>query len=269
MNVLLLQLDLAWHNPAANYAKLRDMLSQANPAAGTLVATPEMFANGFSMAVDEVAEPDDGPTLRLARELARQYQITLVLGRVTKPDDRGRNEAVVAGPDGTILTRYHKLHPFRFAGETNHYRGGEGVAVFDWGGTRVAPLICYDLRFPEAFRNATRRGAEVLLVIANWPTARVKHWLALLTARAIENQAYVIGVNRSGNDPNVAYPGRSVAIDPRGEIIADAGEIEAALAATLDLDALRAYRTQFPALADMRDDLFPTPHSSAKQRPQK
>ena len=112
----------------------------------------------------------------------------VIAGNVIKPDDRGRNEALVAGPDGTLLATYHKLHPFRFANEHNHYRGGEGVKIFDWNGLKVSPLIRYDLRFPEAFRLATKAGAEMLVVIANWPTARVSHWLALLTARAIEKR---------------------------------------------------------------------------------
>jgi omega-amidase len=120
----------------------------------------------------------------------------------------------------------------------------------------VAPFICYDLRFPEAFRVATRRGAQVLAVIANWPAAREGHWMTLLRARAIENQTFVIGVNRCGTDPNHTYSGRSQIIDPRGEILADAGSTEGLIHGRLDLQLLTAYRNEFPALRDMRDDLL-------------
>src|SRR5690606_6307419 len=116
----------------------------------------------------------------------------------------------------------------------------------------VSPLICYDLRFPEAFRLATKQGAEMFVVIANWPTARVEHWLTLLKARAIENQAYVIGCNRVGRDPKVVYPGRSVIIDPRGNVLADAGGDPGVISSSIDAAALREYRKTFPALNDIR-----------------
>jgi predicted amidohydrolase len=120
----------------------------------------------------------------------------------------------------------------------------------------VSPFICYDLRFPEIFRISTRGGAEILVVIANWPQAREMHWLALLRARAIENQCYVAGVNRVGRDPNVEYSGRSVIIDPRGEIMADAGNKQLIISTEFDLSALRDYRRQFPALTDIRPEFL-------------
>ena len=256
--VLLLQLDLAWHDAAANHAMIAAALERAQPAPGTLVVGPEMAASGFTMDVATAAEgEEDGATLHLTRRLAQRYGVTLVLGRVVQPDDRGRNEAVAAGPDGRVLGRYWKMHPFRFAGETDHYAPGDRVAVIDWGDVRVGLFICYDLRFPELFRAAAlRHRAEVLVVIANWPTPRLAHWIALLRARAIENQCYVVGVNRTGNDPKNAYPGRSVVIDPRGLTTADAGPDAGEVPAALDLPALRKYRADFPAMQDARGDLL-------------
>jgi omega-amidase len=116
----------------------------------------------------------------------------------------------------------------------------------------VSPFVCYDLRFPEIFRNAIKKGAQVLTVIANWPEPREAHWLALLKARAIENQAFVIGVNRCGRDPKLAYSGRGQVIDPRGNVLADGGNAEGVFGAELDLASLAAYRKDFPALQDMR-----------------
>ncbi|MBC7783123.1 MAG: carbon-nitrogen family hydrolase, partial [Burkholderiales bacterium] len=139
-----------------------------------------------------------------------------------------------------------------FANEHQKFRGGDRVATFQWDGAVIAPLICYDLRFPEVFRIATRAGTEIFVVIANWPTARVHHWTTLLAARAIENQAYAIGCNRCGADPNVAYPGRSVVFDPRGQLIGDAGGAEGVLRVDIDVESLRQYRREFPALNDMR-----------------
>ena len=120
----------------------------------------------------------------------------------------------------------------------------------------LAPLVCYDLRFPEAFRRATVAGANLLLVIANWPTPRLAHWTQLLIARAIENQAYVVGVNRCGADPQVPYPGGSVVIDPRGQIITQLDSKPGVLRADLKLAELLEYRQAFPALADIRPEFL-------------
>ena len=249
MRVHLCQLDIAWHDRPANHAAALRLLENARPAAGDLVVLPEMFPVGFSMDVAAIADRQ-GETARFIPKLAKDFGVFVIAGNIIQPDDRGRNEALVAGPDGVLLATYHKLHPFRFAGEHHHYR--DGVVTFDWNGIAVSPLICYDLRFPEAFRLAIKAGAEMLVVIANWPTARVAHWLALLTARAIENQAYVVGVNRVGRDPNNAYPGRSVVIDPRGNTLLDAGDQAGCFGCEIDIAVLRDYREKFPALADIR-----------------
>ena len=138
-------------------------------------------------------------------------------GTVTKgANDKGRNECVAFSPEGRLLARYCKMQPFTLGGEMKHYSAGPAVARFEWGGFSVSPFICYDLRFPELFREATRRGASLLVVIANWPIVRVDHWVTLLRARAIENLAYVVGVNRCGTDPALVYPGRSIVVDPKG-----------------------------------------------------
>lgn len=127
---------------------------------------------------------------------------------------------------------------------------GAQLATFDWAGFTVAPFICYDLRFPEVFREATQRGADLFLVPALWPARRQQHWLTLLQARAIENQAYVVGVNRIGREPDHLYAGRSVIVDPHGVIIADAGECEHVLNARIDPAVVADWRRDFPALRD-------------------
>jgi len=258
MQIVACQLDIAWEDKPANFARVRAMLAEGDVRPGALVVLPEMFATGFSMNVDGIAEAEDGPTHAFLAETARSVQATVIGGAVTRgPDGRGRNQAVAYDANGKLLARYSKIHPFSFAGETNHYTGGDDVTVFSWGEFTVAPLVCYDLRFPEAFRLATRRGAELLVVIANWPQARESHWLALLRARAIENQCFVLGVNRSGDDPLVHYGGKSLVLDPRGETVAMAGEGAQLLTAEIERLPLIEYRRKFPALADMRDAFFP------------
>ena len=257
MQIIACQLDTAWEDKPGNHQRVRRLVSGAAVKPGAMIVLPEMFATGFSMHVDTIAEAADGPTHLFLAALARETQCLIVGGVVTQAaDGRGRNDAVVYDPTGRLVARYAKLHPFTFAGETKHYQSGEGIVLFEWHDFRVAPFVCYDLRFPEVFRHAARRGAQVLVVIANWPHTRESHWLALLEARAIENQAYVVGVNRAGSDPHARYGGRSRIIGPRGEIMAAGGADEQLVLADLDVAPLAEYRRQFPALADMRSDFL-------------
>ena len=250
MYVAGIELDMAWEDKAANAVRVRDLVESANLPKGALVLLPEMFATGFSMDVDAIA---GGPTEEFLSGLAREQGIYLCGGVVTRaPDGRGLNQSVTFGPDGALVARYSKIHPFSYAGETKYYAPGTETLVYRWGEAAVAPFVCYDLRFPEIFRNATKKGAQVLTVIANWPEPREAHWLALLKARAIENQAFVVGVNRCGRDPKLAYSGRGQVIDPRGNVLADGGNGEGVFGAELDLASLLTYRKDFPALQDMR-----------------
>jgi predicted amidohydrolase len=285
MYIACCQFDIAWENKVANFEKVRDLVTAAKLPAGSLLLLPEMFATGFSMNVEAIHEGPTPESLRLLSErgfqgrctrpfatetylstLAKERAISVLGGLVKatlyelpakadvpEPLFKGVNQAVAFGPDGGQIARYTKLHPFSYAGETEHYESGEEVVTFPWGGFTVAPFICYDLRFPEAFRKATLRGSQLFCVIANWPKRREAHWLTLLKARAIENQAYVAAVNRCGSDPQLEYGGRSLIIDPRGEVLADAGDKEGVIGAELDLQSLLEYRKEFPALKDIRE----------------
>lgn len=253
MNIVCCQLDIVWENKPANHDKVRALLEKAAPPRGSLVLLPEMFATGFSMNVAAISDGATRDTQDFLARAAADYGVYLLGGLVTTaPDGRGRNECAVFSPDGVEVARYSKLHPFSVGGETQHYAAGESITLFNWQGFTVAPFICYDLRFPEIFRAAVRRGANLFTVIASWPATRESHWLTLLKARAIENQAYVAGVNRCGADPHLPYSGRSIILDPRGEVIAEAGSEERPISAHLDLPALLNYRREFPALDDMR-----------------
>jgi omega-amidase len=252
------QLDITWEDKPANYRRVETLVAEAGLAPGTLLLLPEMFATGFTMNADIVAECLGGPTRRFLSELAVQHRVFVQAGIVLHGEQfRPRNEATVFAPDGTILARYAKVHLFSCAGERDHYVAGNEGQTFTWQEATVAPAICYDLRFPELFRSAVARGAEIITVIACWPAPREEHWLALLRARAIENQCYVAAVNRCGRDPSgLAYSGRSQIIDPRGQILADAGDGEGVIRSAVDLEAMRLYRREFPALRDIRVPVF-------------
>ncbi|MCB1232157.1 MAG: carbon-nitrogen family hydrolase [Verrucomicrobiae bacterium] len=249
------QYDIAWEDRDANFARIRALLAEEEIPAGSLIVLPEMYATGFSMNVPVTAEPDEAPALEFMKALAAERNCVVMGGFATHSETRpefGRNELRAVGPGGGELVRYQKIRTFRYTREFDHYERGRDVVGFEWGGMKVCPLICYDLRFPELFRRGVaEQEAEVFIVIASWPGVRVSHWLALLRARAIENLAYVIGINRSGTDPNHVYPGRSVVFDPHGELIADAGEGEGVLKAAIDPAVVRDWRAEFPALLDL------------------
>ncbi len=258
MDVFGVQLNMQWENKPANYERVKSLLAQQTITPNSLIVLPEMFATGFSMNLTDIHEPDSGPTAQFLSTLAQDSKSSVVGGCVGLGDDqKGRNQALCFGPDGGEVARYTKMHPFTFGGETKHYTPGDEIILFQWGEFTVAPFICYDLRFPEIFRHATQMGANVFLVIACWPQARDAHWMALLRARAIENQSYVVGVNRCGSDPKLKYSGRSQMIDPMGNVLSDAQSEETIINAKLDVGMLNQYRSDFPVLQDIREEYRP------------
>jgi predicted amidohydrolase len=252
LNVIAIQLDIAWENKPANFEKVRRLLAEAAPEKDSLVVLPEMFATGFSMNVETIAEPYGGATEQFLSQTAKEFGVCLMAGVAMRGrDGRARNKALIFSPAGDLLAYYAKMRPFTPGGEPLHYVAGERPVTFTWKHCTVAPFICYDLRFPELFRQAVAMNRpEVFVVIANFPAKRIEHWVRLLQARAIENQAFVIGVNRVGKDPYYEYTGRSVIIDPHGELQADAGNAECCIHAQLDLPTLRKYREGLPFLED-------------------
>ncbi len=252
MKVIGIQYDIAWEHKSANFDKINSMLGNCVIDPGNLIVLPEMYATGFSMNVEGIHEGEEKASESFMQAMAKQYKVYVLGGVVCKTSSgRGLNEACLFSPRGDLMLRYPKIHPFSYAGETNNYDSGVDIKLFDWGDFKCVPFICYDLRFPEIFRHATVQGATLFLIIANWPAAREAHWITLLQARAIENQTYVVGINRCGKDPNLAYSGRSMVIDPRGNVLIDAGNDETVLEYELDVNSLKEYRAAFPALYDI------------------
>lgn len=250
MKVHAVQLDCVWESPEANRIKVEDLLAGLRSEPDDLVVLPEMFLTGFSLNTAVTAQKAGGEHEAMLAGWASQLGCAVLGGVVSRHEDGVFNEAVGYGAKGELLTRYAKRRPFSLGREGEVHATGGQARVFNWGGFRMAPLVCYDLRFPEVARQAVALGAEMLVCIASWPIARVEHWLTLLKARAIENQAYVVGVNRCGKDPQFSYPGRSIVVDPQGIILVDGADREGVLSVECKPEVVSEWRVSFPALRD-------------------
>ncbi len=261
MRVAALQTDIAWEDPAANFERMDPWVRAAATAGARLVVLPEMFSCGFSMNTKAVREPFDGPSARFLQERAAEHGVWIAGSVPELPEDpgprRGRkprpfNTLVLAGPGGEVH-RYRKLRPFTYAGEHDHYAAGaETVTVeieADDERLRVSLFVCYDLRFADLFWDLADE-TDAYLVVANWPVTRRRHWIALLEARAIENQAYVVGVNRVGEGGGLEYSGDSRILDPMGEVLAAASGSESMLLAEVSAARVKGVRKELPFLPD-------------------
>lgn len=249
MRLTLVQTRLHWENPAAN----RDLLAgKLRPLAGAtdLVVLPEMFTTGFSMNAAALAEPMDGPTADWLREQAATLGAAVTGSFICAENGRFHNRLLFVKPDGS-LQHYDKRHLFTLAGEHETFSPGVENTVVEWLGWRIRPLVCYDLRFPVWSRNEKNNPYDLLIFVANWPTRRAHHLQTLLTARAIENQAFTAGVNIVGRDgAGLEYSGDSAIVDFGGQVLGRISGTEGVFTAELSLADLREYRRQLPFLAD-------------------
>ncbi|MGI4734344.1 MAG: amidohydrolase [Janthinobacterium lividum] len=253
--VSLVQTDLHWHDPEANRASLARQLANAlaGPGLTDLIVLPEMFTTGFSMAAAAQAEPGEGPTLAWLREQAARYDAVVTGSVLLTEAGRYYNRLLWVRPDGSY-SAYNKRHLFRMAGEHEVYTAGTERLLEEWRGWRILPLVCYDLRFPVWSRNTQAAPYDLLLYVANWPHARINAWNVLLQARAIENIAYVAGINRIGTDGlSQHYSGSSALLDMRGDYLAQAGGRPTVLTRRLPHHPLLELRQQLPALLDADD----------------
>jgi predicted amidohydrolase len=251
------QHDIVWEDRAANFTRLAPLVAGAVGLGAEIVLLTETFSTGFSMTPG-IGEPEDGPSAGFLRAQAAEHGIW-VGGSCPEiaPDADGSaaslpfNSFVLAGPDGTTH-RYRKLHPFTHAGEHERFRAGTGPVTVEVAGLRVTPFVCYDLRFADVFWTAAPH-TDVFLVPANWPSPRRQHWQALLQARAIENQAYVVGCNRVGTaGDGTEHAGDSRIVSPMGELLTTAAGVETVLVADVDPAEVTATRDRFRFMADRR-----------------
>jgi len=252
MKVAGIQSEIVWEEPEANFRRLSPWLGAARTAGAHLVILPEMFSCGFTMASERVAEPPGGPSTRFLKEQAAELKLWICGSLPERPEgaELPYNTLVLAGPGGELY-RYRKIHPFSFAGEDEHYLAGEHYLTVTLEGVRLTFFICYDLRFADEFW-ACAPDTDAYIVVANWPEPRRHHWRGLLAARAIENQAYVVGINRVGDGGGLHYTGDSQIIDPMGEILATGAHGETLLLADLFPAVVAETRRKFPFLQDRR-----------------
>ncbi|TFV45997.1 nitrilase-related carbon-nitrogen hydrolase [Blastococcus sp. TF02A_35] len=252
MRVAAVQHDIVWEDREANFARLAPQVARAAGAGAELVLLTETFSTGFSMTPG-IGEPEDGPSAAFLAAQAAEHGVWVggSCPEIAPGEQLPYNSFVLAGPDGSTH-RYRKLHPFSHGGEHERFRAGDGPVSVTVGGLRVTPFICYDLRFADVFWRAAT-GTDLYVVVANWPAARRQHWQALLQARAIENQAYVVGCNRVGTaGDGTEHAGDSRIISPMGELLATAAGVETVVLADVDAAEVAATRDRFRFLADRR-----------------
>jgi predicted amidohydrolase len=250
VKVAAVQHDISWEDRDATLAHVAPMVAKAAADGARLVVLPEMFAVGFSMTPEQTAEPEGGPTSAWLADQARTHDLWIGGSVPERSGGRPRNVFVLAGPDGTVH-RYAKVHPFTYSGEHEHYDAGDELVTVTVDGLRVSLFVCYDLRFADEFWDRATE-TDLYLVVASWPQSRAHHWRALLLARAIENQAYVLGCNRVGDGDGTHYAGGSCIVDPMGQVLSSEGDHEAILVAEVDPATVAATRERFPFLRDRR-----------------
>ncbi len=247
-NVALIQAPLQWHNAAANRTYFESKIAAARNC--NLWVLPEMFTSGFTNQAAAVAETMDGSSVAWMKEQAIAKATNICGSMVISEKGKFFNRLILAKKDGSI-NFYDKRHLFTMAGEHHQYTAGHSTLICEIDRWKVAFLVCYDLRFPAFARNSNENRYDLMVYVANWPMPRIGAWDKLLLARAIENQSYVIGVNRIGEDDNgLVYNGHSACIDPFGEYIIAPHSNETVEYAELELEQLEAFRQKFPVLND-------------------
>lgn len=257
MKVAAIQLNIAWHDREANYARGRVLAADAAAARADWIVFPEMFATGFSMDTSVTPETLEGPTPAFFRQLARELGVNVSGGFVHQAAGAPpRNACLTVDRAGRDLALYAKIHQIALLEEDRHYGPGEWPSLFEIDGLKATCFICYDLRFPELFRRVADDCALVA-VIASWPASRRRHWDLLLRARAVENQCYVLGVNRVGEGGGLLFDGGSALVDPLGETLADGRSAESAVVGEIDPRVVTEIRTSLPFLKDRKPHLLP------------
>lgn len=251
LTVTLIQSNLHWEDKLANLAMFEEkIMSISTPS--HLVVLPEMFSTGFSMKPSELAEKMDGPTVEWMKRMAATKKIILTGSVIIEDKNHYYNRLLWVLPNGVVGV-YDKRHRFAFAGEDQFYTAGTKRLITSVNGWKINTQVCYDLRFPVWARQASAEEPEfdLLLYVANWPARRSHAWKSLLIARAIENQCYVIGVNRVGNDGNnIEHSGDSMLIDPLGEVLYTKANLENIFTQELSKEKLMDIRTRFPFWKD-------------------
>ena len=248
LKLTVIQTELIWEDIQANLARMSQKIDTIEHPTD-LIVLPEMFTTGFSMNAADLAQEMEGSAVEWLVATAAQCQADIVGSIMIKDKGSYYNRLCWASPDGKLET-YDKRHLFRMAGEDKVYTPGERVIIVKLKEWRIRPYICYDLRFPVWNRNVGG-NYDLAIFVANWPSTRASHWKTLLQARAIENQAYVVGVNRVGTDGNGRYhSGDTSVFDPSGHTLFQCAHVEITQTLTLNAQTLKRYRAEFPVWMD-------------------
>lgn len=252
MIITIVQTNIVWENIQKNLSIYQEKL---NGIKSDIIILPEMFNTGFTMDPSQIAEDMNGPTILWLKQNSKTLNAVICGSLIIRENNSFFNRFVWVEPNGSVKI-YDKRHLFSFAGENKNYTPGNSKLVIEYNGWKICPLICYDLRFPVWSRNV--EDVDLIIYVANWPSKRKFAWKSLLVARAIENQCYVIGVNRVGSDPNNTYSGESCLINALGETIYINSDVEDVYTNKLEKKELEKIRNQFPFLNDKDNFYFTT-----------
>lgn len=257
MKIACVQMDIAFGSPDANFEQVERLMEEAAGNGADLIVLPEMWNTGYALTeLDKLADAE-GRAKKFLVGFAKKHRVHIVGGSVsTRRDGEFYNTMHVVNKNGEAVMDYDKAHLFGLMDEHLHLKAGEALNIFELDGVKSGGVICYDIRFPEWLRAHALNGAQILFVPAEWPAARIDHWRVLLQARAIENQCFVVAVNRVGSDPKNEFGGNSMVIAPWGEIRLQMGTEEAIGYADIELSEVEDVRGRIPVFDDRRDILY-------------
>ncbi len=258
MKIACIQLDVAFAEPKKNFQNVQKYIEKVASEGAELVVLPEMWNTAYALTkLEQLADIEGNQTKKFLSELARTHHVHIVGGSVsTKKGSNFYNTMYVYSNEGNLVAEYDKAHLFRLMDEHLYLQAGNQENVFSLGSIQAGGVICYDLRFPEWLRAHALAGAKVLFVPAQWPKARIDHWKILLQARAIENQCFVIAVNRTGVDPNNQFNGQSMIIAPWGKVLWTGAEEEGYAVIDVDFSEVEEVRTRIPVYEDRRPTIY-------------
>ncbi|MCR5792933.1 MAG: carbon-nitrogen family hydrolase [Lachnospiraceae bacterium] len=255
MKIAMAQMNIIWESKEENKVKCIDMVKEAKANLAGIIVFPEMTLTGFTMNTMDFAEPEENqPTLDFFLALSKKYEIAIAFGMAVS-GEKGVHNRLYIVKNGEVILSYDKIHPFTHGLEGEFYVGGERLETVEIDGIRFGASICYDLRFPEVYQLQADE-ADAILVIANWPSVRKKHFHVLLHARAVENQCYIIGVNRTGKGGGMKYSGGSVIVMPDGNTLTEETKDETIIYGEISKDEVEKNRDKFSIRADRKEHLY-------------
>lgn len=250
MKIGLVQYNPKWESKEENKKKINKLIKR-DFEKSTLLIFPEMTLTGFTMMSGKFSEPIKGDSFKFFSDLALKHKIFVAAGLIEKEKENFFNSLILLNPDGKLTAKYRKIHPFSYSTEDKHYKKGKEIKVAEINRLKIGLSICYDLRFPELYRFYAKERVHLIIVIANWPDTRIEHWKTLLKARAIENQCYVAGINRVGDDLKLHYAGVSSVYDPMGIELASLKNEEKIIFSEIDKAKVEKIRKNLPFLKDI------------------